>query len=359
MSTNIALNKHAKASHYIEPYVPSKAVDGVLAPISRWVGSSPIPSYGEPAPVWLVVDLGAEFWVNRWVVKQMGSAGWKTDYNLCDYKLQGSNYYYWQDDKFLHREDYWWDLDSVVNNSASQTDRTLEKPWKVRFVRVYVTKGLRCNTNFASIVDLEVYAADPTSAKLTGLSISAGTLEQPFGSTTNNYTASVGYDSSTITVTATAEDSRASIKVNGVPATSGDPSKPVSLNPGVTTPITVEVTPYIGDPQNYVISVTRASSPYLTNLVVKSGRTLVPLTPSPFNKNILHYEGNINTSEITVTATVDRDGGIPQINHGGVPIDTPVTFDISVGVTVIPLYVTSAIGNDSRNYTLTINFFGS
>jgi hypothetical protein len=355
MSINIALNKNAKASRYIEPYVPSKAVDGVLAPISRWVGSSPVPSYGVPSPVWLVVDLGAEFWVNRWVVKQMGSVGWTADYNLCDYKLQGCNYYEWEDDDFLHREDHWWDMDSVADNSVNHTDRTLQKPCKTRFVRIYVTKGIRCNPLLASIVDLEVYAADPTSARLTSLSLSAGTLDQAFGSTNYNYTANVEYASSSITVTATAEDSRATIKVNGTPATSGYPSGQISLEPGSDNLVTVEVTPYVGDPQNYVIRVNRDGSPYLSNLT-----GFEELNPK-FQKDVFIYVVYVPRDISTVRVTPVAEDPKAKItvktlnNEEVVPSGAKSSpIEITTGNNKIHIKVNSAFGPESKNYTIDV-----
>ena len=75
-------------------------------------------------------------------------------------------------------------------------------------------------------------AINPTSAQLAGFALSAGTLAPPFDANIYAYTASVGYNQSSITVTATTEDSRAAIAVNGVPATSGQPSAPVNLNVG-------------------------------------------------------------------------------------------------------------------------------
>ncbi len=258
-ATNIVLHKKAEASNQVMPYEPSKAVDGVMAPAHRWVGSlsihrSPSSPREEITPTWLTVDLGGEFWVSRWVVRQLAAVGWPNDCNLCDYKLQGSFY------------SDWFDMDSVINNSVSQTDRPLQKPCKARFVRIYVTKGLRCNPLLASIVDLEVYAADPTSAKLNALTLNNATLDSSFESTTYDYTAKVGYNCNAITVTPATEDSQATIKVNGAPVTGGLPSGPISLEPGSDNLITVEVTPYVGDPQQYTIRVTRDGSPYLSNL---------------------------------------------------------------------------------------------
>ncbi len=330
---NVALNKYADASNSMFPYQPAKAVDGISTPLNRWVGSSPLP----PSPVWLRVDLGATYWINRWVLRQMGAVGWSPNYNLSDYKLQGS----------LDNVN-WFDIDTVTNNSANSTDRPIS-PVKTRWVRIYVTKGLRCNNNFASIVDLEIYQADPTSAKLTGLAISTGTLSPPFDGTTYAYSANVGYDNSTITVTATTEDSRATIKVNGVPATSGQPSAPVSLDVGSNT-VTVEVTPFIGDPQNYVITVTRASSPYLSNI------TGIPNMTPAFDKNTFNYTATVSstTSTIKLTPTAEDSNAGITVNGSPVTSGEKITINLATGLNNIVVIVTSITGTDSRTYNFAV-----
>lgn len=341
---NIALNKFADASNSVFPYQPAKAVDGVLTPLARWVGSSPLPPSGTPAPTWLRLDLGAYYWINRWVVKQMGAVGWSPNYNLTDYKLQGS----------LDNAN-WFDIDTVTANSANSTDRMVN-PTKVRWARIYVTKGLRCNTNFASIVDLELYPADPTSAKLTSLALSAGTLAPPFSSTTYSYTANVGYDSSSITVTPTVEDSRATIKVNGTPVTSGHASGSITINEGSGNTITVEVTPYIGDPQNYTITVTRASSPYLSGLVLKMGMsTIIPIAP-PFNKTTLTYSANVaaGTLSVRVTPTAEDAAASITVNGTSVISGQSVTVNLTETSTLITINVTPVTGVDPKAYTVNV-----
>lgn len=224
---NIALNKTADASNYVYPYQPAKAVDGVSTQLARWVGSSPIPASGTPSPVWLRVDLGAFYWINRWVIKQMGSVGWLASYNLTDYKLQGS----------LDNVN-WFDIDSVVDNSANSTDRACTAT-KVRWARIYVTKGLRCNTNFASIVDLELYAPPYLSNLVFRAGRSQLTLSPAFTDNILNYSTNSNGVSS-ITVTPTAEDSSSVIKVNGEVVVSGQTSGAITLVAGSNI-VTVEV----------------------------------------------------------------------------------------------------------------------
>ncbi len=74
-------------------------------------------------------------------------------------------------------------------------------------------------------------SAQSTIATLSGLAPSAGTLNPALASGTTDYTASVAYATTDITVTPTATDPAATITVNSVPITSGSPSGAISLNP--------------------------------------------------------------------------------------------------------------------------------
>ncbi len=340
---NIALNKFADASSYINPFTPDRGVNGVTTTIGRWVGSSPLPPGGAiPQPVWMRVDLGADSWINRWVVKQMGSVGWSALFNLTDYKLQGS----------LDNSN-WFDLDSVTNNSSSITDRTFVAN-KARWVRVYITKGLRNNTNFASITELEVYEAPPTDSTLSSLTLNNGTTSVPslpsFAKTITSYTASVNYDTTKITVTASASDSRATIKVNGVAVQQGQASQWIDLTAGGVTPVNVVVTPYIGDPQTYTINVTRASSPYLSGLAVKAGRATLILSP-PFDRNTFTYTAAASvTASVLVTATAENANVSIIIKGNPAVSGVALTVPVSSGINPIDIVVTSTIGTDQKTY---------
>ncbi|ABQ24964.1 cadherin-like beta sandwich domain-containing protein [Geotalea uraniireducens] len=342
---NIALNKTATASGYVAPFTPAKAVDGSATdPRNRWLCSTaPTPS-GSVPPSWLCVDLGANYWVNRWVVKQMGLTGWSPSFNMVDYKFQGS-----LDDLT------WFDIDSVTNNSANQTDRTCPAR-KARYVRVYVTKGLLTNTPFSSIAEFEVYEAPPTPNTLSALTITgngaAVSTTPAFASTTTSYTASVTYDVASVVVSPTATDQNAVMKVNGNPVPRGG-NATVPLNVG-SNAVTVVVTPTIGDPQTYTITVTRASSQYLSGFTLKSGRNPVNYTPT-FDKNTTQYTSTSSgLTSITITPTTEDPAAV--INVGGTTVSSgqPVTLTVS-GSTVIPITVTSNIGSVTKKYDLTVN----
>ncbi|TGE39446.1 hypothetical protein E4K67_00035 [Desulfosporosinus fructosivorans] len=345
--SNIVLNKAADASSFVNPFIPAKGVDGSVAPLNRWLGSSPVPLSGAPAPNWLRVDLGTNCWVNRWVVRQMGGLGWSPNYNLIDYKFQGS----------LDNLN-WFDLDSVTDNSANSTDRMII-PSKVRWVRVYITKGLRCNTNFASIADFEVYDAPPTDSTLSALSLNNGTtsfpLGQPFIKTTTTYTASVGFDTENITVIPTTTDPNATVAVNGVPVPRGQSSQPISLTAGVVTSVNAVVTPVIGDPQTYTVNVTRASSPYLTGLVIKSGRVTLTLSPT-FNQNTFAYTTTTSgTTSVLITATAEDTGATIKIKGTPATSGVALTVPVSSGSNTIDIVVSSVSGTDQKTYLCTIS----
>lgn len=137
---NLALNKSATASNITYPYTPSKAVDGVVSPFSRWQSNT--------VPCWLCVDLGEPLLVNRWVVRHLPVAGWPAiHYVNTEYLFQAS-----------HDGKTWFDIDLVQYNTLSTTDRTFEAK-KARYFRVYIKKGLKANSEVASIVELEIYQA--------------------------------------------------------------------------------------------------------------------------------------------------------------------------------------------------------
>lgn len=342
---NIALNKTATASGYVAPFTPAKAVDGSATdPRNRWLCSTaPTPS-GSVPPSWLCVDLGTNFWVNRWVVKQMGLIGWSPSFNMVDYRFQGSL------DNIT-----WFDIDSVTGNSANQTDRTCPAR-KARYVRVYVTKGLLTNAPFSSIAEFEVYEAPPTPNTLSAMTITGNGTAVPttpaFTGTTTSYTANVTNDVASIVVSPVATDPNATMKVNGTPVARGA-SATVPLNVG-SNAVTVEVTPTIGDPQTYTITVTRASSQYLSGFTLKSGRNPVSYTPA-FDRNTTQYASTTSgLTSITITPTAEDPAALINVGGTTVPSGQPVTLPVS-GRTVIPIIVTSSIGGVTKEYDLTVN----
>ena len=97
-------------------------------------------------------------------------------------------------------------------------------------------------------------------ASLSALSLSGGDLDQIFQSTLLDYTASVGFLQSSVTVTPTGTDASASITVDGEAVASGTASSPIALAEGENA-IAIVVTAEDGvTTQTYTLTVTRASA---------------------------------------------------------------------------------------------------
>lgn len=336
-TTNLALNKPAASSSYVMPYVAANAVNGTLVPISRWLCNT--------LPGWMSVDLQATYRINRWVVRHMGVAGWQSpSYNMSDFKLQAS-----ADNKV------WYDLDSVVGNTASITDRTFANPANCRYVRVYVSKGLNCDPQLASIMEFEIYPA-PLSSYLTGITLSSGTLSpSPFaGNTTFAYTASVGYDVSSITLTPVAEDVNAIIKVNGSVVKSNTASASIPLSVGANS-ITVLVTAADGTSQHtYTVTATRAGSQYLSALTLSSGT----LSPTPFaGRTTFAYTSTVSADVESITLTPTAEYANSTITVNGVAVTSGSAsgaINLSQINNTITVVVTDTITGIKQTYTITV-----
>ncbi len=341
---NIVLNKFTDASSSVYPFQPANAVDQVYSSINRWLGSSPLSPTGTFDSNWLRVALGSPFWISRWVVNQLGDKGWSANYNLTDYKLQGSN-----------DNTNWFDIDSVTNNSANKTDRTFN-PVKAQWIRVNVSKGLRCNPNFASIADFEAYEVN-NPPYLSGLTMKSNTVNVPmspvFSSRNFSYTASA--DGTTASVDVTPTSAAGSIKVNNTPVNSGSPIN-VPLT-GSNSTITITVTsPDNLMTESYTVTVTKSvKSAFLSGLTVNGIRG--SLNPS-FSTSTMSYTANVagGVTSVTVTPTaVDRQANI-KVNTVTVPSgQISQAVNLNVGQNTITILVTAADNSNSQTYTVVVS----
>lgn len=342
MPTNVLLNQSVSASSYVLPYAPSRVVDGVLnQPTNRWLCNQ--------VPGWIMADLGSEYYVNRWVVRMLPTMGWQTpDYCLSTLQLQGSM-----------DGSNWTTIDSVSGNTSSIVDRTFP-PVTTRFVRLWVAEGLRVNPSLASLVEWELYDTPQTENTLTSLITSSGTLEPSFDPFHLSYSENVGFDVESITVIPTAQDPQAQIQVNGVEVPQSTASSPIDLLDGEITAIEVQVIPQRGTSKSYMLSVLRASNPYLASLQVLVGKSALGLQP-PFSSNEVHYSANApsGTSRVMVKPVAVDSNALVTVNG------TPVTASApSVGVSItgdsiaIDVCVKSAQGIDERHYSILVNNLG-
>lgn len=307
---NILLNKPATASDYYAPYTPAKAVDGVISASSRWVSSKT----GAGTPSWLQIDLQSAYCVNQYILAFMGATNlWNSpQYNVKTFKVQGSM-----------DGGTFFDLDTVSNNSSPNINKSLTPTW-VRYLRVYITSGLNCNSGVSSVVDFQAF--EPANVPmLSNLVPSAGTLNPVFGSRTFNYAMNVDNSVGTIAFTPTALQTNMEIKVNGTVVASGTQSGLITLAIGNNSiPITVKS----ADGTiltSYNIVVTRASAAaYLEGLVVTNNRNQpVALTPS-FVKETLSYTASQGSgiASVTITPTAVDSSAAILVNGTSVPSGT-------------------------------------
>lgn len=141
VSTNIALNATATADSYdMNEHKPNKAVDGIVTDDSKWCSTQNIGSQ------WLMLDLGSNHNINRWVVKHSSEGGEIAGYNTKDFKLQKSN----DGVNFV-------DVDTVTLNTDGITDRTVAE-FNTRYVRLYITiPQTSLNYPAARIYEFELY----------------------------------------------------------------------------------------------------------------------------------------------------------------------------------------------------------
>ncbi len=226
---------------------------------------------------------------------------------------------------------------------------------------------LGANPPIAILVDgpgfSQTYTVTITRAATTSLSnlaVSAGTLiqegtNQPgFTPSILNYTVQAPFTTTTTTVTPTAADNAASVTVNGIAVTSGQPSQPIVLGVGETI-ITVVVTAPGVASTTYKITVTRQEGSTNANL---SSLTVSPGTLTPtFAPTTLTYSASVNnvTTSVAVIATVQSSGSTLQINNQPATSGVPFTVsNLNVGSNPITITVVPQTGTP-QVYVVTVN----
>jgi hypothetical protein len=104
----------------------------------------------------------------------------------------------------------------------------------------------------------QLTVAGAPTATLSNLSPSTGALSPGFSAATTSYTDSVANSVTAITLTPTATDPNATVKINGVTVSSGAASGSLALAVGTTTITTVVTAQNGANTQTYTLAVTRA-----------------------------------------------------------------------------------------------------
>jgi|GEM_PF-2286206 len=189
--------------------------------------------------------------------------------------------------------------------------------------------------------------------KLSGLSISSGTLSPTFDPDQADYTASVGNETASVTVTPTAADGTATILVNSTAVASGTASGLLPLNVGANT-ITVDDTAGNGAKRTYTIVVTRAvsSNAELSDLLLSSG----PLDPV-FDSGTMSYAVNVANAvtSLTVTPTVADATAAVTVNGTAVASGAASgAIPLNVGANTVTVVVTAEDGTTTESYTVVV-----
>jgi hypothetical protein len=206
-----------------------------------------------------------------------------------------------------------------------------------------------------TIVNYSVVVARVANAQLANLVLSTSALNPAFAGATTNYTASVSYPTSSITVTPTVVDSTSTVTVNGTPVASGIASSPISLNVGSNTINTVVTGKDGVTVITYSVVVTRvapSTNAQLANLVLSAGL----LSPS-FASTISSYAASVPypSSSITVTPTVADSTATVTVN--GTPVasgNASSPINLNIGGNSITTVVTAQDGTTALTYTVTV-----
>ncbi|MGD0153955.1 MAG: putative Ig domain-containing protein, partial [Thermacetogeniaceae bacterium] len=174
---------------------------------------------------------------------------------------------------------------------------------------------------------------------------------------TVSYTDNVANTVTSVTVTPTAADATATIKVNGTTVANGTASGPISLNVGSNI-IKVRVNAHKGAPRTYTITVTRAKSSIadLSNLTISAGT----LTPT-FATGTLSYTDSVANSVTSVTVTPTAADTTATVRVNGAPVASGAAsgpISLIVGSNTISVVVTAQDGTTIKAYTITATRMG-
>ena len=207
-----------------------------------------------------------------------------------------------------------------------------------------------------------VTRAGSSDASLSALSLSGVTLTPAFAAGTTVYAATVAYDVSAVTVTASVASAGSAyeIRLNGVM----DQDGVVGLAVGAGNVIAVVVTAQDGETtQTYFVTVTRGGSAdaTLSGLSLSGdGGKVFALSPA-FAAGTTEYTATVvhDVSAVTVAVSVVSAGSAYEIRINGV-VDQDGVVPLAVGAgNVIAVVVTAQDGESTQIYSVTVTRAGS
>ena len=188
-------------------------------------------------------------------------------------------------------------------------------------------------------------------AKLSSLTVTSGPLGPAFSSDVANYSVEVATGVTSVTVTARAQNTGATVNINGQAAT----SQSVSIGaPGSSMAIPIVVTAISGSQNTYIVTVNRTAlggNNNLQSLTVSPG-SLAP----PFTANTRRYAVSVDSTvgSIVVTAQPQDAGATVRINDQPTTTGLSVTLGAPGSNTQIDIDVT-APNQSQKTYTIIVS----
>jgi len=246
---------------------------------------------------------------------------------------------------------------SNINSGEARTI-TLGQPDSNTLINIIVTAQNGNRNTYVVAVDRAPSNDNNLSALSVRVGTAAQTLSPRFARNVTSYTVEVASNVTSVTVFATKSDRNAAMAIGSVTVQAGTATgqAPVTLGgQGSETPASITVTPQIGNPKTYSLTITRLSSnTNLSALSVTAGTAVLPLSP-PFGSNTVNVATDI--TNVTVTATLQDTNATMTINGQGTSsgvASAPITLGAPGSNTGIPIVVIAPNGN-RRNYTVTVN----
>jgi len=202
------------------------------------------------------------------------------------------------------------------------------------------------------------------NANLAGLSLSSGTLDQTFSTAVFDYSATVGNNVSSLSITPTTESSAASVLVNTIPVNSGQASAAIPLMIGSNSIIIVVTAEDQTTQKNYRVVVTRADSSgssgngvVLSNNAALSALSSSTASLSPaFAAGTTSYSATVanNISSFALTATLADSKASLSLNGAVAVSGQSNNIPLNVGSNNVIVHVWAQDGVAQRTYTVNV-----
>ncbi len=239
----------------------------------------------------------------------------------------------------------------TINGSSNGTVSLVEGANNITIV-VTAEDGTTSKTS-TLVITRAGFETALANANLQSLSLSPGTLNEPFDSNTASYTTNVAYEVTSLKVTALTHNSQASLTVNGVKVTSGSPSSAITLAEGSNN-VAIVVTAEDGKTTKpYTLIITRAGfETALANANLQSLGLSPGSLNEPFDSSTTRYSANVSyeTSSIQVSASPHNSAATVTINGS-----SNGTVSLVEGVNNVAIVVTAEDGITQKTYTLVVS----